>query len=100
MPFSLWDAFSVRSNVQFNFQITYPQIATASLFNYRMGCFLIHSKAVTFCFYQVKQAEVLSKKKEERNKHFVPPKEKPLMKTSTEGKDESEGGREWCHTAV
>lgn len=31
---------------------------------------------------------MLSKKKEERNKHFIPPKEKPLMKKSNEGKDE------------
>ncbi|XP_003972700.1 KRR1 small subunit processome component homolog [Takifugu rubripes] len=38
---------------------------------------------------KVKQAEVLSKKKEERNKHFIPPKEKPLMKKSTEGPTES-----------
>uniref|UniRef100_A0A674P545 KRR1 small subunit processome component homolog n=1 Tax=Takifugu rubripes TaxID=31033 RepID=A0A674P545_TAKRU len=29
---------------------------------------------------KVKQAEVLSKKKEERNKHFIPPKEKPAKK--------------------
>lgn len=38
----------------------------------------------------MKQAEVLSKKKEERNKHFIPPKEKPLMKKSNEGKVERE----------
>lgn len=31
---------------------------------------------------------MLSKKKEERNKHFIPPKEKPLLKKSSEGKDE------------
>lgn len=47
---------------------------------------------LSFFLNQVKQAEVLSKKKEARNKHFIPPKEKPLMKKSTEGKDESEGG--------
>ncbi|XP_072233777.1 KRR1 small subunit processome component homolog [Leuresthes tenuis] len=39
---------------------------------------------------KVKQAEVLTKKQEERNKAFIPPKEKPLMKKSakapTEGK--------------
>lgn len=36
----------------------------------------------------MKQAEVLSKKKEERNKHYIAPKEKSLMKKSNEGKDE------------
>ncbi|XP_008399597.1 KRR1 small subunit processome component homolog [Poecilia reticulata] len=38
---------------------------------------------------KVKQAEALTKKQEERNKAFIPPKEKPLMKTAkvpTEGK--------------
>lgn len=106
--FFLCDVFSVRSNVQicsrdkfFNLQIMYPQIATASSFNYWMGCFPHTLKSRYFFFFnQVKQAEVLSKKKEERNKHFIPPKEKPLMKKSTEGKDESEGGHKWCDTAV
>lgn len=36
---------------------------------------------------QVKQAEVLTKKQEERNKAFIPPKEKPLMKKTTKGRD-------------
>lgn len=35
-----------------------------------------------FFFFQVKQAEALTKKQEERNKAFIPPKEKPLMKSS------------------
>ncbi|CAF94757.1 unnamed protein product, partial [Tetraodon nigroviridis] len=38
---------------------------------------------------KVKQAEVLIKKKEARNKHFIPPKEKPLIKKSNEGRTES-----------
>lgn len=29
---------------------------------------------------QAKQAEVLSKRQEERNKAFIPPKEKPVVK--------------------
>lgn len=36
-------------------------------------------------FYQVKQAEAQTKKQEERNKAFIPPKEKPLMKKTTKG---------------
>lgn len=35
---------------------------------------------------KVKQAEALSKKQEERNKAFIPPKEKPLMKRTSKGK--------------
>lgn len=35
---------------------------------------------------QVKQAEALSKKQEERNKAFIPPKEKPLVKKATKGR--------------
>lgn len=39
---------------------------------------------------KVKQAEALTKKQEKRNKAFIPPKEKPLMKKKskapTEGK--------------
>uniref|UniRef100_A0A3Q2QR88 KRR1 small subunit processome component n=1 Tax=Fundulus heteroclitus TaxID=8078 RepID=A0A3Q2QR88_FUNHE len=38
---------------------------------------------------KVKQAEALSKKQEERNKAFIPPKEKPLMKKTA--KDPTEG---------
>lgn len=106
--FPLCDVFSVRSNVQicsrdkfFNLQIMYLQIATASSFNDWMGCFPHTFKSRSFFFFnQVKQAEVLSKKKEERNKHFIPPKEKPLMKKSTEGKDESVVGHKWCETTV
>lgn len=37
---------------------------------------------------QVKQAEALTKKQEERNKAFIPPKERPLMKKTTKGSDE------------
>lgn len=37
---------------------------------------------------QVKQAEALTKKQEERNKAFIPPKEKPLMKKTTKGRNE------------
>lgn len=47
---------------------------------------------------QVKQAEALTKKQEERNKAFIPPKEKPLMKksakVSTEGKLDIEALKE------
>lgn len=43
---------------------------------------------------------MLSKKQEQRNKHFIPPKEKPVIKKSTEGKDEREGEHKWCDTAV
>uniref|UniRef100_A0A8C3B2A1 KRR1 small subunit processome component homolog n=1 Tax=Cyclopterus lumpus TaxID=8103 RepID=A0A8C3B2A1_CYCLU len=34
---------------------------------------------------KVKQAEALTKKQEERNKAFIPPKEKPLMKKTNKG---------------
>ncbi|XP_036978075.1 KRR1 small subunit processome component homolog [Acanthopagrus latus] len=37
---------------------------------------------------KVKQAEALTKKQEERNKAFIPPKEKPLMKKSTKAPTE------------
>lgn len=37
---------------------------------------------------QVKQTEALNKKQEERNKAFIPPKEKPLMKKTTKGRNE------------
>lgn len=37
-------------------------------------------------FSQVKQGEALTKKQEERNKAFIPPKEKPLMRKTTKGK--------------
>uniref|UniRef100_A0A665VMU3 KRR1 small subunit processome component homolog n=1 Tax=Echeneis naucrates TaxID=173247 RepID=A0A665VMU3_ECHNA len=37
---------------------------------------------------KVKQAVALTKKQEERNKAFIPPKEKPLMKKTTKGIDE------------
>ncbi|XP_034079891.1 uncharacterized protein LOC117551228 [Gymnodraco acuticeps] len=47
---------------------------------------------------KVKQAEALTKKQEERNKAFIPPKEKPLMKksakVSTEGKLDIEALKE------
>lgn len=36
---------------------------------------------------QVKQAEALTKKQEERNKAFIPPKEKPLMKKTSKGRN-------------
>lgn len=36
----------------------------------------------------MKQAEALTKKQEERNKAFIPPKEKPLMKKTSKGKKE------------
>ncbi|TDG96898.1 hypothetical protein EPR50_G00233940 [Perca flavescens] len=36
----------------------------------------------------VKQAEALTKKQEERNKAFIPPKEKPLMKKTTKAPTE------------
>lgn len=46
----------------------------------------------------MKQAEALTKKQEERNKAFIPPKEKPLMKksakVSTEGKLDIEALKE------
>lgn len=46
--------------------------------------------------FQVKQADALTKKQEERNKAFVPPKEKPLMKKTTKGNNshssEAQGG--------
>uniref|UniRef100_A0A8C3B447 KRR1 small subunit processome component n=1 Tax=Cyclopterus lumpus TaxID=8103 RepID=A0A8C3B447_CYCLU len=35
---------------------------------------------------KVKQAEALTKKQEERNKAFIPPKEKPLMKKTNKGR--------------
>ncbi|XP_068567647.1 KRR1 small subunit processome component homolog [Cebidichthys violaceus] len=38
---------------------------------------------------KVKQAEALTKKQEERNKAFIPPKEKPLMKKTNKGPTES-----------
>ncbi|XP_047431799.1 KRR1 small subunit processome component homolog [Mugil cephalus] len=38
---------------------------------------------------KVKQAEALTKKQEERNKAFIPPKEKPLMKHTTKAPTES-----------
>lgn len=41
---------------------------------------------------QVKQVEVLTKRQEERNKAFIPPKEKPLMKKMAKGRNE---GRKW-----
>ncbi|XP_041637143.1 KRR1 small subunit processome component homolog [Cheilinus undulatus] len=37
---------------------------------------------------KIKQAEALTKKQEERNKAFIPPKEKPLMKKSTKAPTE------------
>ncbi|KAG8005767.1 KRR1 small subunit processome component-like protein, partial [Nibea albiflora] len=37
---------------------------------------------------KVKQAEALTKKQEERNKAFIPPKEKPLMKKTTKAPTE------------
>ncbi|MEQ2281631.1 ribosomal RNA assembly protein krr1, partial [Ameca splendens] len=37
---------------------------------------------------KVKQAEALSKKQEERNKAFIPPKEKPLMKKTAKASTE------------
>lgn len=37
---------------------------------------------------QVKQAEALTKKQEERNRAFIPPKEKPLMKKTAKGRNE------------
>ncbi|KAF7660194.1 hypothetical protein LDENG_00286590 [Lucifuga dentata] len=37
---------------------------------------------------KVKQAEALTKKQEERNKAFIPPKEKPLMKKTTKAPSE------------
>ncbi|XP_073337022.1 KRR1 small subunit processome component homolog [Pagrus major] len=37
---------------------------------------------------KVKQAEALTKKQEERNRAFIPPKEKPLMKKSTKAPTE------------
>uniref|UniRef100_A0A3Q3NL71 KRR1 small subunit processome component n=1 Tax=Labrus bergylta TaxID=56723 RepID=A0A3Q3NL71_9LABR len=47
---------------------------------------------------KVKQAEAMTKKQEERNKAFIPPKEKPLMKKSikapTEGKLDIEAFKE------
>ncbi|KAF3859642.1 hypothetical protein F7725_022041 [Dissostichus mawsoni] len=44
---------------------------------------------------KVKQAEALTKKQEERNKAFIPPKEKPLMKKSAkEGKLDIEALKE------
>uniref|UniRef100_A0A3Q3WKX9 KRR1 small subunit processome component n=1 Tax=Mola mola TaxID=94237 RepID=A0A3Q3WKX9_MOLML len=44
---------------------------------------------------KVKQAEALTKKQEERNKAFIPPKEKPLMKKTTkEGKLDVEAIKE------
>lgn len=33
-----------------------------------------------FLLMQAKQAEAISKKQEERNKAFIPPKEKPIVK--------------------
>lgn len=39
----------------------------------------------------MKQAEALTKKQEERNKAFIPPKEKPLMKKSTKGRTKGNG---------
>lgn len=52
---------------------------------------MLHSNAdpcvtVIFPFSQAKQAEALTKKQEERNKAFIPPKEKPLMKKSAKGR--------------
>ncbi|XP_028255809.1 KRR1 small subunit processome component homolog [Parambassis ranga] len=38
---------------------------------------------------KVKQAEALTKKQEERNKAFIPPKEKPLMKKATKAPTET-----------
>ncbi|XP_029901590.1 KRR1 small subunit processome component homolog isoform X1 [Myripristis murdjan] len=38
---------------------------------------------------KVKQAEALTKKQEERNKAFIPPKEKPLMKKTNKAPSES-----------
>uniref|UniRef100_A0A7N8YMJ0 KRR1 small subunit processome component n=1 Tax=Mastacembelus armatus TaxID=205130 RepID=A0A7N8YMJ0_9TELE len=38
---------------------------------------------------KVKQAEALTKKQEERNRAFIPPKEKPLMKKTTKAPTES-----------
>ncbi|XP_078802929.1 KRR1 small subunit processome component homolog isoform X2 [Oryzias latipes] len=38
---------------------------------------------------KVKQAEVLTKRQEERNKAFIPPKEKPLMKKSAKASTEA-----------
>uniref|UniRef100_A0A3P9HDK3 KRR1 small subunit processome component n=2 Tax=Oryzias latipes TaxID=8090 RepID=A0A3P9HDK3_ORYLA len=38
---------------------------------------------------KVKQAEVLTKRQEERNKAFIPPKEKPLMKKSVKASTEA-----------
>lgn len=35
----------------------------------------------------MKQSEALTKKQEERNKAFIPPKEKPLLKKSTKGRN-------------
>lgn len=36
---------------------------------------------------QVKQAEALTKKQQERNRAFIPPKEKPLLKKTTKGRN-------------
>lgn len=51
---------------------------------------MLHSESwplcVIFPFSQAKQAEALTKKQEERNKAFIPPKEKPLMKKSAKGR--------------
>lgn len=38
------------------------------------------------CVSKVKQAEVLTKRQEERNRAFIPPKEKPVMKKTNKGK--------------
>lgn len=35
--------------------------------------------------FKVKQAEALSKRQEERNKAFIPPKEKPVVKKDKKG---------------
>lgn len=44
------------------------------------GGWNLHVLNVIVLPFQVKQAEALSKKQQERNKAFIPPKEKPLLK--------------------